>query len=158
MEDEPQRLELAHGRLDRQGQGRVAVGGLCSGAAIALAALDKLFGVDVPGTGYLRLWFTFGFVFNTWFFLGGVPRDFAALEASRDYPAGIKAFTQYVLLPIVAVYLVILTAYLVKVLPTWNWPSGWIGWLVSSVAAAGILSLRLVHPAATAAADRSAVA
>jgi hypothetical protein len=127
---------------------------LYAGAAIALAALDKLFGVDVPGTGYLRLWFALGFVFNTWFFLGGVPRDFAALEASRDYPVGIKAFTQYVLLPIVAVYLVILTAYLVKVLATWNWPSGWIGWLVSSVAAVGIFSLLLVHPVARDAANR----
>lgn len=127
---------------------------LYAGAAIALAALDKLFGVGVPGTGYVRLWFVLGFVFNTWFFLGGVPRDFGALEASRDYPAGIKAFTQYALLPIVAVYLVILTVYLVKVVVTWNWPSGWIGWLVSSVAAVGIFSLLLVHPVASEAANR----
>jgi hypothetical protein len=127
---------------------------LYAGTAIALAAVDKLFGVDVPGTGYLRLWFTLGFVFNTWFFLGGVPREFAALEVSRDYPTGIKAFTQYALLPIVAVYLMILTLYLVKVLVTWNWPSGWIGWLVSSVAVVGIFSLLLVYPVASDAANR----
>lgn len=127
---------------------------LYAGAAIALAAIDKLFGVGVPGTGYLRLWFVLGFVFNTWFFLGGVPRDFGALDASHGYPAGIKAFTQYALLPIVAVYLVILTVYLVKVVVTWNWPSGWIGWLVSSVAAVGIFSLLLVHPVAGEAANR----
>jgi hypothetical protein len=127
---------------------------LYAGTAIALAAVDKLFGVNVPETGYVRLWFVLGFVFNTWFFLGGVPRDYGALEASRDYPVGIKAFTQYALLPIVAVYLVILTVYLVKVVVTWNWPSGWIGWLVSSVAAVGIFSLLLVYPVASEAANR----
>jgi hypothetical protein len=125
-----------------------------AGAAIALAAVDKLFGVDVPATGYGRLWLALGFVFNTWFFLGGVPRDFAALEDTRDYPVGIKAFTQYALLPIVGVYLVILTLYLVKVLATWNWPSGWIGWLVSGVAVVGIFSLLLVYPVASEAANR----
>jgi hypothetical protein len=52
--------------------------------------------------------------------------------------AGLKVFAQYLLVPIVIRHLVILTAYLVKVLITWDWPSGWIGWLVSGVAAVGI--------------------
>ena len=51
-----------------------------------------------------------------------------------------------ILIPIVAVYLVIFTAYLVRVLVTGQWPSNWIGYLVSSVATVGILSLLLVHP------------
>jgi hypothetical protein len=51
-----------------------------------------------------------------------------------------------VLIPLVTVYIIILTAYLVRVVITTTWPSGWIGWLVSSVAAAGTLALLLVHP------------
>ena len=33
-----------------------------------------------------------------------------------------------------------------KVLVTGQWPNGWIGWLVSSVSAAGLLAILLVHP------------
>jgi hypothetical protein len=42
----------------------------------------------------------------------------------------------------------------VKVLATWQRPSGWIGWLVSAVAVPGIFSLLLVHPLANRAGDR----
>lgn len=121
---------------------------LYAGLAVALLALDNLFGLNVDDDWYARLFFVLAFVFNTWFFLGGVPADLSGLEREEDYPRGLKVFAQYVLVPLVAVYLVILTAYLVKVLVTQEWPSGWIGWLVSSVAAGGIFSLLLVHPVA----------
>jgi hypothetical protein len=127
---------------------------LYAGLAVALLALDNLFGLDVSEESYARLFFILAFVFNTWFFLGGVPADLSTLEHDEDYPRGLKIFAQYVLVPLVAVYLVILTLYLVKVLVTQEWPSGWIGWLVSSVAAAGIFSLLLVHPVAERAENR----
>ena len=116
------------------------------GLAIALAGIDNLLGVDVDGESYARLWLLIAFVFNTWFFLAGVPDDLRELELGSEYPAGLKVFSQYVLIPLVAVYLLILTLYLGRILLTRTWPSGWIGYLVSSVAAAGILSLLLVHP------------
>ena len=121
-------------------------GTLFLGLALAMAALDKLFGVDVPHQAYLRLWVLCAFVFNTWFFLGGVPRDLDVLESSTEYPAVLRVFAQYTLVPLVTVYLVILTVYFAKVLVTRVWPSGWIGYLVSGVAGAGILALLLVHP------------
>ena len=121
---------------------------LWAGLALALAAVHTLFSVDVPEQGYFRLWAVMAFVVTTWFFLGGVPRDLEALEEQRDYPAALRVFAQYTLVPLVAVYLVILTLYLGKVVVTWDWPSGWIGWLVSGVATAGVLALLLVHPIA----------
>lgn len=119
---------------------------LFGGLALALAALDKLFGVDVQNEAYGRLWMIMAFVVSTWLFLGGVPDDLAALERRSDVPAGLRIFTQYVLVPIIAVYLVMLTAYLGKVLIDRQWPSGWIGYLVSSVATVGILAWLLVRP------------
>lgn len=119
---------------------------LFAGLAIALAALDKLFGVNVPAESYPKLLAVLAFVFHPWFFLAGVPEDFAALDARRDYPLGLKVFSQFVLIPLVTVYLVILTAYLGKVVFTRTWPSGWIGYLVSCVSTAGVLALLLVHP------------
>jgi len=118
------------------------------GLALALAALDKLFGVELPRTAYFRVWVLCAFVFNTWFFLGGVPGDLDALEESPEYPAILRVFAQYTLVPLVTVYLVILTLYFARVVVSWDWPSGWIGYLVSGVAGAGILALLLVHPLA----------
>ena len=114
--------------------------------ALALAALDKLFGVDVEGEDYLRLLALLGFVFHPWFFLGGIPLDLDALEASEDYPGAMKVFAQFILIPVVTLYLTILTVYLGRVLVTRTWPSGWIGYLVTSVAVAGTFALLLVHP------------
>lgn len=124
------------------------------GTALAVLALDRLFGVDIAGTAYGRLWFLAAFLFSSWFFVSALPEDFERLEQVEDYPRGLRAFTRFALLPIVAVYLLILTAYFVKVLVTWQWPSGWIGWLVSVVAVAGIFSLLLVHPLSARPGDR----
>ncbi len=121
-------------------------GVLVLGLNVALLALQELFGLNFDGDLYLRIDLLLLFVFNTWYFLGGVPDDRAALERSDDFPRGLKIFAQYILSPLVAVYLALLMAYLVKVIVTTQWPSGWIGWLVSSVAAAGLLSLALLHP------------
>ncbi|MCG8467905.1 MAG: DUF4153 domain-containing protein, partial [Gemmatimonadetes bacterium] len=130
---------------------RFLIGGIFSavlfaGLSIALLGIDNLLGIDVDEETYVRLWFVVAMVFQTWFFLAGVPDDFAELEARRDYPRGLKVFSQYVLLPLVSIYLVILTLYLGRVLITRTWPSGWIGDLVSALAALGILSLLLSHP------------
>jgi len=121
-------------------------GVLYVGLAIALAAIDKLFGIKVIPETYGRLWFLLAFVFATMIFVAGVPGDLDELATETDYPSGLRAFTQFVLVPLVAIYLLILTIYLVKVLVTQQWPSGWIGYLVSSVAVAGILSWLLVQP------------
>ena len=134
--------------------GAIFTGVLYVGLAVALLAVDNLFGLDVPGQRYAQLWILLVFLFNTWFFLGGLPQPLAELDGRSDYPTGLKIFAQYVLVPLVIVYLVILTLYLGKVLITQEWPSGWIGWLVSSVAAVGIFSLLLVHPIAERAENR----
>jgi Domain of unknown function (DUF4153) len=119
---------------------------LFAGLAIALAALDKLFGIHVTPDDYGRLWAVIAFIFHPWFFLGGIPSDLSGLERRDDYPLGLQMFTQYVLVPIVGLYVIILGAYLAKVLITREWPSGWIGYLVSGVAAVGTLAWLLVEP------------
>lgn len=121
-------------------------GVLYAGISVALLALDQLFALDVRDEHYTWLWLAVAFAFNTWYFLGGVPRDYNALDVETRFSKALRIFSQYILVPIVALYLAILTAYIVKILSTRAWPSGWIGYLVCSVSALGILSLLLVHP------------
>ena len=106
------------------------------GLALALGAIDQLLGIDVDSRMYPRLFFVLTFLVNPWYFLGGLPWDLRELEQVHDYPQGLRVFARYILMPLVTIYLVILTLYLGKVLVTRTWPSGWIGYLVSGVSAA----------------------
>ena len=119
---------------------------LWTGLAIALAALDNLFGIDVPGKRYGELWVFINGVFTTWFFLEGVPEDLASLDSVAAYPKGLKIFSQYILLPLVLVYLFILYAYLVKILLAWDWPQGWVSKLILGFIGTGLASILLLHP------------
>lgn len=119
---------------------------LYAGLALALAALDNLFGINVSGKRYAELWFILLGLFNTWSFLAGIPENLHQLEGSTDYPKGIKVFAQYILLPLVLVYLVILYAYLAKILISWSWPQGWVSRLILGFATTGIFSFLLLHP------------
>jgi hypothetical protein len=121
-------------------------GVLYVGIAIALGALDRLFGVDIDGETYYRIWLVVVFVVNTWIFLAAVPENLAALEGETDYPRALKVFAQYILTPLAFTYLLILLAYLIKIVAGGEWPSGWIGWLVASVSVTGLLGFLLVHP------------
>src|SRR4051794_32174146 len=116
------------------------------GLAVALLALNKLFGVKVPGELYARMYFVIIFVINTAIFLAAVPSRLTELASDTSYPRVLKVFSQYILTPLVFIYLVILLAYLLKIVFGGQWPSGWIGWLVTSVAVAGLLGFLLVHP------------
>jgi hypothetical protein len=119
---------------------------LFAGLAIALTALDKLFGVSIPGKRYGELWVLVAGLFAPWFFLAGVPEDLDSLDCIEEYPKGLKIFAQYILLSLVIVYLLILYAYLLKILVQWNWPRGWVSSLILGFSAVSILSLLLMHP------------
>jgi len=121
-------------------------GVLYLGLALALLAVDQLFNADIKGERYGQLWFFLSGVFNTWFFLAGVPKNLDELETTTDYPKGLKIFTQFVLLPLVAIYLLILYAYGIKIIVQWELPKGWVSWLVNAFSVFGILSLLLIWP------------
>jgi hypothetical protein len=119
---------------------------LYGGLAIALLAFDKLFDMHIDGKRYGQLFFFIAGVFNTWFFCSGVPQFRETEDTKYGYPKGLKIFTQYVLLPIIVVYVVILYLYLFKIIFQWKLPMGWVSNLVLGFSGAGIFSLLLIYP------------
>jgi hypothetical protein len=120
---------------------------LTIGLYIAVGSTNALFDLKMSGHvyGYIVSATLVGFM--TIFFLSGVPRDFEALnEVPQDYPKWLKIFTQYVLIPLLSVYLVILLAYEGKILLSWEMPKGYVSMLILGYAVAGILSLLLIYP------------
>jgi len=123
---------------------------LYSGLALAILAIDKLFKVEFYDHIYFHVFFVIAGIFNTLFFLNGVPEtNYNEKPLILNYPKGLKNFTQYVLLPLISLYLIILICYEAKILVTLSLPVGWVSYLVLVFAIFGILSFLLVHPIAT---------
>lgn len=119
-------------------------GVLFVGLSIAMKALDVLLGVRIEDRMYGQLFAVIGLAFNTWFFVSAIPA--VPSGAEQPYPRALKTFSQYILIPLVAVYVLILYAYTVKIIATWAWPEGWVAYLVLGFSVAGILALLFVYP------------
>lgn len=119
---------------------------LFAGLAIALFAVNNLFALQWDGDYYLRLFLLIAIGFNTIFFLAGIPPEIRVLEKQQDYPKGLKIFTQYVLIPLMSIYLIILLIYEIKIILNWQLPKGLVSNLIIGYAFFGILSLLLINP------------
>ncbi|WP_462268107.1 DUF4153 domain-containing protein [Mucilaginibacter sp.] len=122
-------------------------GVLYAGLCAAVGSANFLFGLKIDGNIYLRLGAVIGGMFNTLFFLAGVPHPAASRrEGEAGYPSALKLFTQYVLIPLAVIYVLILLSYEGKILLEWNLPKGLVSSLILGYAVFGILSILLVYP------------
>ncbi len=119
---------------------------LFTGLSLALTALHLLFDINIHEKLFLELYISIVGIFNTWFFANGIPTDFDQLEEKSDYPKGLKIFAQYILLPLLALYLLILYVYGGKILLFWDWPKGIVSYLIVCIAVLGILTFLLLYP------------
>lgn len=121
-------------------------GFLYVGIALALTSLNLLFDVKIHDKLYLDVFIVIGGFFNTWFFLAGIPTNFDKLDEIDEYPLGLKIFSQYILFPLLALYLLILYGYGFKIVSIWDWPKGVVSYLIVCVAILGIFTLLLMYP------------
>ena len=121
-------------------------GVLYIGITLALLSITLLFDFDIDEDIYGKIWIIIAGLFNTWFFVSGIPEDIEQLDNLQTYPKGLKIFTQYILLPLLFTYLLILYLYGGKIILLWDWPKGVVSWLISIVATLGILTFLLIYP------------
>lgn len=130
---------------------RFLTGGLYSavlflGLAAAIGSMNFLFNFQFDWDTFAILWVWIVGLFQTLFFLSGVPENLSVLEKEKSYPKGLKIFTQYVLIPLATVYAIILLAYEAEILIEWELPKGLVSNLILGYAVFGILSLLLIYP------------
>jgi hypothetical protein len=119
---------------------------LFGGLALAIGASDQLFELDLNSDIFVYLWIAVAGVFSTWFFVAGIPHDFESLNEERIFPVMLKVFVQYILIPLVFIYMIILYAYGLKILFTWQLPRGMVSMLIMSYSVVGILAVLLSEP------------
>ncbi|MFA9189782.1 DUF4153 domain-containing protein [Flavobacterium sp. FZUC8N2.13] len=120
-----------------------------AGLSFALLATHHLFNVDYYNEIYLDLFFVIFGIFNTVFFLSGIPEtNNINVPLHLNYPIALKKFTQFVLIPLISIYFLILLSYEIKIIALFSLPVGWVSNLILVFAIFGILSLLLIHPIA----------
>ncbi|NME68054.1 DUF4153 domain-containing protein [Flammeovirga aprica] len=118
------------------------------GITLALLSLKYAFNISIEGEIYLCILILCASIINIWIFLSGIDVDLFKNDKENVYPKGLKIFTQYILLPLLLIYLVIIYAYGIQVLITGDWPNGKISLMIIGVAILGYLTNLLLFPIA----------
>lgn len=111
--------------------------------SFAILAVKELFNLQIDNRIYPRLFAVLAGIFNTAFFLHHFPSVFRFQADESTYTAVYKNLCKFILIPVVALYFLILYAYSAKILVTWTLPQGWVSSLVIGFAAAGIFTYLL---------------
>ena len=116
------------------------------GLAGALLSIKALFEIEIDEKWYAYLWIFLAGIFNTFYFMAGIPDDINSLQTETPYPKGLRIFAQFILMPLVIIYLVILYLYGGKIIFQGHLPIGWVSNLILTFSVFGILALLLIYP------------
>ena len=119
---------------------------LLGGLSIALLAIDGLFGVSIKGDVYAHLAVICLALFAPIYFLANIPDKTEKHRDEMFYSKAQKILALYIFTPILAVYAMILYAYLFKIIFAWELPVGWVSWLVSALAIGGLVVITFLFP------------
>ena len=115
------------------------------GITAALLSVTELFNLDIGEKRYAELFVICSTVIVPFLFLYNVPAD-PQENLKKEYPKGLRIFAQYILLPLVVLYFVILYAYTAKVVLTWEWPKGVLSYMIASFSFVGVALHFFVYP------------
>lgn len=124
----------------------VFTGVLTGGVLLAILAIDNLFDFNFNSNYYSYTFSFLSIVGSAFIFLLFNEKGLHGLEVDGDYPVILKFFTQYILIPLLIIYVVILYFYSAKILINWELPRGWVSYLILAYSIVGILAILLVHP------------
>lgn len=118
------------------------------GIALALFSMEKLFALPVSETTYFQIWALITFLVHPMIVLGGIPRPDEP-ASSKPYPRALSFTLRFIALPLTAIYVLILYAYMAKIVFTWEWPTGWVAFPILILATIALLTDLLAFPLRT---------
>jgi len=124
----------------------VFTGVLTGGVELAILAVDKLFDFNFNDNLYADTFYVLAIFGSCFIFLLFNEKGLNTLEKDGTYPIVLKFFTQFILIPLLLIYVVILYFYSFKILINWELPRGWVSYLILAYSIVGILALLLVYP------------
>lgn len=123
----------------------VYFGILYLGIVLLIESVNYLFQLNLSGEYFGDAWFIITGIFASVYGLSGVPANFKSLDQTTSYPKFLRVLTEYFLVPLVSLYLIVLYAYSAKILFTWNWPLGGVASWIMGFSAVGVVTYFLIH-------------
>ena len=114
------------------------------GLALALTAVRFLFDLQFSVLWYHRIWLIVVGIFGVWYFLAGLPAPSKDLD--DHYPRPLKTLFLWILLPLLALFLVILYVYVAKIVFVWAWPKDGVAQWILGCSAFAILCFLIAYP------------
>jgi hypothetical protein len=121
-------------------------GAIQMGLSIALGSIDVLFDLDIKDDRYIEIWIFLVSIFSPIFFLSRVPKATVYFYKETEYPRELKLFSQYVLVPLVTLYFLILYAYVLRIIITQEWPEGVLAYMILGFSFFGVLTYISLYP------------
>ena len=106
--------------------------------SIALSSLDFLFDIDIKGSTYSRLFIFLAGIFNTTYFLSQFPKNFE--EETYGRPKGLKVLAEYIMIPVMIIYTLILYAYIIKVIASLTGPVTEVRYMIIAFLVIGVFT------------------
>ncbi|MCK5285266.1 MAG: DUF4153 domain-containing protein [Alphaproteobacteria bacterium] len=117
-----------------------------SGLSAALGSIDYLFDVDIPDEAYGDIWSFTALIFAALYALSLVPKEFSFTKESCTVPPGLPFLVNWVLAPLVCIYMLILYAYLAKILFIQELPRGQLAYMITGFGGVGVVTYLLAWP------------
>ena len=119
---------------------------LMIGLSLAILSLQELFNINIKSEvyGYLAV-FCYA-MFAPIYFLANVPNETEKRKTEYNFNKFIKILGLYILLPILALYSLILYVYLAQIIVKWELPNGWVSTLISILAIGGFVCMLILYP------------
>lgn len=145
--DRVERMRTLDGRILLRLIGAMLYGAaLFAGLALALAAVDSLFELELEEEIYAHVWGWIFFVLVPWIVLGGLA-DYVRPLGEANAVAGVaQRIVAYLVPPLLAIYFLILYAYVVRIFITGEIPKNLVSPLVLAAGGLGTLGLLLFDP------------
>lgn len=126
----------------------IFAGILMGGLSLALYSVKTLFSIDIPEDVFESLMISCTAGFGPLYLLANIPAREEMDEEETTMPKALKILGMYILVPILALYVVILYVYLLTIIIQWQLPDGWVSTLVSVLALGGLVTMAIVYPLA----------
>lgn len=141
------RVRAVDGRIVLRTLGALLyAGALFAGLALALAAVDNLFELDLEGKIYAHV---FGWLFVAlapWIVIGGIDDYLRPLEEGSAVAGVVHRMAAYLVPPLLALYCIILYAYAIRIGVTGEVPKNLVSPMVIAAGVLGALALFLFEP------------
>lgn len=119
---------------------------LMSGLSLAILSLKELFDVNIKSEVYANLAVVCYVIFAPMYFLANVPDETEKQKTNYTFNKFIKILGLYIILPILAIYSLILYVYLAQIIIKWELPNGWVSTLTSILALGGFACMLILYP------------